>query len=227
MDTNFPYREAVGNLLYLANRTRPDLAYAVNLASRHMEKPTSNDVIAVKRIFRFLKGTLDKGIEFNKDFDDYKIVAFCDSDYAGDIDTRKSTTGYIMFFCRGPIAWGSKKQSTIALSSTEAEYIAASECCKELLHINSLLQEILQKCLSMTLKIDNQSTISLIKNGIINKRSKHIDVRYRFIHDMYKKKIIDIEYCPTNIQLADVFTKPIGRIRFNELIEKIINYKGG
>lgn len=220
LNTSFPYRETIGSLLYLANKTRPDLAYAVNLASRRIEKPTNQDVIAVKRILRFLKGTLDKGITFYND--SKEIVAYCDSDFAGDIDSRKSTTGYVILFCGGLIAWGSKKQPTIALSSTEAEYIAASECCRELLYINSMLKEMLENSLSTVLKIDNQSTISLIKNGIINKRLKHIDVRYRFVHEMYKIKSINIEYCPSDVQLADMLTKPLGRVKFDELVGKIM-----
>lgn len=223
-NTSYPYREAIGSLLYLSNKTRPDLSFAVNLASRRVECPTENDVIAIKRIFRYLKGTLDKGIKFKAESSDMHIQAYSDSDYAEDPDTRKSTTGFLIYYKGGPISWSSKKQSTIALSSTEAEYIAASECCKELMHIKSLLQEIItNRTPTITLKVDNQSTISLIKNGIVNKRSKHIDVRYRFVHELIKDKLINIEYCPSKKQIADILTKALNHVKFKQLRDNIVN----
>ncbi|XP_077282834.1 uncharacterized protein LOC143908877 [Temnothorax americanus] len=110
---NYPYREAIGSLLYLSSKTRPDLAQAVRFGSR------------------YLNGTRDQGISFSSETNGNEIIAYCDSDYAGDPDTRKSTTGCIIFYCGGPVSWCSRKQSIVATSSTEAKYIAAAECCKE------------------------------------------------------------------------------------------------
>lgn len=154
------------------------------------------------------------GISFSNTHTGNDILAYCDADYAGDPQTRKSTTGYVIFYSGGPISWCSRKQPIMATSSTEAEYIAAADCCKEVLYIKSLLEELLEKTVNAHLKIDNQSAIKLIKDGVINRRSKHIDVRYRFIHEKGKEKIITVEYCSTDKQLADLFTKPLNKNKF-------------
>lgn len=124
-----------------------------------------------------------------------------------DIETRKSTTGYVIMYSDGPISWCSKKQPIITLSSTEAEYVAATECCKEILYLKTLIEELTGKIIKTTLNIDNQSTICLIKNGIGNKRSKHIDVRYRFINE--KVTTGQLKYCSSDTQHADIFTKAL------------------
>ena len=106
---------------------------------------------------------------------------FCDSDYAGDLKTRRSTSGFVFFFCNGPIGWCSRRQPIVALSSTEAEYIAAAGCCKEIIHVKALIEELTGEVIQVKLNIDNQSAIKLFKSGQMNKRSKHIDVRYHFV----------------------------------------------
>lgn len=150
------------------------------------------------------------------------MKAYCDADFAGDTETRRSTTGYVIMYAGGPISWCSRKQSVIALSSTEAEYIAASECCKELMYLKSLLEELLNESIPVELNIDNQSAIALIKNGIINKRSKHIDVRFRYIHELVRDGVVKIKYCPTNKQLADIFTKPLNIVKFNKYAKQLL-----
>lgn len=213
---NFPYRESVGSLLYLANKTRPDLAYSVGFASRHLENPTGQDITNVKRILRYVNETVDLGIKYQAgDCTEFEeLVCYTDSDFAGDPETRKSTTGYVILYCGGPISWCSRKQPIIALSSTEAEFIAAAECCKEVLYIKSLIEELTNKIVKIELNVDNQSSKELIKNGVGNKRSKHIDVRYRFITAEVRKKAIALKYCPTDAQLADIFTKALGSNKF-------------
>lgn len=113
----------------------------------------------------------------------------------------------MIFYGEDPISWSSRKQSVIALSSTEAEYIAAAECCKELLYLKSLLEEILTEKVTIELNVDNQSAIALMKNGIVNKRSKHIDMKFKFVHELVKEGIVKLKYYPTDDQLADIFTK--------------------
>ncbi|XP_044749840.1 uncharacterized mitochondrial protein AtMg00810-like [Coccinella septempunctata] len=125
---NFSYRELIGTLLYLSNKTLPDISYAVGYGSRKMGKPTNMDVTNMKRVIRYLKGTKARGIEFHGNCEENEISAFSDSDFAADSETRKSTTGYVIIFCGGPIAWSSRGQPIMSLSSTEAEYIAAAEC---------------------------------------------------------------------------------------------------
>lgn len=214
-EVQYPYREAIGSMLYLSSKTRPDLAYATNYGSRFVTKPKESNLKDVKRMFRYIKGTVNDGIQYNSKAEKYLIEAYCDSDYAGDPESRKSTTGYIIFYAGGPIGWSSRKQSTVALSTTEAEYIAAAECCKELLYLKTLIEELTDKECKVELKVDNQSAIKLINNGIVNKRTKHIDVKYHFIHEQVKEKLISIEYCKTEVQYADIFTKALNFTKFH------------
>lgn len=211
-ENKFPYREAVGSLLYLSTKTRPDLAYAVGMASRNMENPDRKDIVAVKRVLRYLAGTLGEGVCY-KNNTELELSVFCDSDYAGDVKTRRSTTGYIIMLGGGPVAWCSRRQAIVALSSTESEFIAAAECCKESMFLKSLLFD-LNLNISVTFKIDNQSAIQLIKTGIFNKRSKHIDVRYHYIHEVYANNGFKIEYCCTENQTADILTKALDKSKF-------------
>lgn len=139
--TNFPYRAAVGGLLYLSAKTRPDLSFAVGYESRFQENPKNTDVNNVKRTLRFIQGTKDRGIQFKSGGDLNSLVLYCDPDYASD-ETRKSTTGYICYLNGAPISWCSRRQSIVSLSSTEAEFIAAAESVKEVLYLKNLLSEL-------------------------------------------------------------------------------------
>ncbi|XP_071653778.1 uncharacterized protein [Temnothorax longispinosus] len=152
---NYPYRAVVGNLLYLSSKTRPDISYGVNFCSRHIESYTQENVNNVRHVLKYLKGHIEEGITFCNNGKVNLLVAYCDSDYAGDQETRRSTTGYAIFYAGGPISWCSRRQSIIALSSTEAEYVAAAECCKELLYLKALLEELLGEEILIELNIDN------------------------------------------------------------------------
>jgi len=121
------------------------------------------------------------------------------------------------------LSWCSRRQPIIALSTTEAEYIDAAECCKELLYLKTLLDELQNEDIQIKLNIDNQSTIALIVNGVVNKRSKYIDVKYRFVDDMIKNNIIKIKYCPAENQKADILTKPLNRVKFEKCKEHMVN----
>lgn len=220
--SHFPYRELVGGLLYLSTRSRPDISQAVNEASKKLENPSRQDIVAIKKILKYLNGTRYKGIMYKKGEDMTNLDAYCDSDYAGCIETRRSTTGFIIMISGGPVSWCSKRQPIVSLSSTEAEYIAAAECLKECLYLKVYLSELIGKQVKISLSIDNQSAIQLIKTGSFSKRSKHIDVRYYFIHENYKKGDLDIRYCPTNLQIADMFTKPLSIDKFQFHCKKIM-----
>lgn len=160
---NFPYHEGIGSILYLASKTRPNLAHAVGYASRHLDKPSKQDIANVKRILRYVNATRNLGISYNaNNSEDEELIGYTDSDYAGDVETRKSTSGFVIMYCGRPISWCSKKQSVIALSSTEAEYIAAAECCKEILYLKFLIEELTGKPVRATLNIDNQDNIDNI-----------------------------------------------------------------
>jgi hypothetical protein len=141
-ERRFPYREAVGSLLYMTSETRPDMAFAVNVESHTLENPDKTAVQNVKRILRYVKGTKDIGIKYTStNSETIKLEAYSDADYAGDGKVRKSVTVYIIM-SGDPISWCSRKQSIVALSTTEAEYFAAAECCKELKYLKMLIKEL-------------------------------------------------------------------------------------
>lgn len=218
---NYPYREAIGNLMFLATVTRPDIAYAVGVLSRFMENPKNIHVNAVKRIMRYIKSTKDHGLFYNSNYLS-GLVGYSDADYAGDISTRRSTSGWIFTYNGGVISWGSERQKSVALSTTESEYIAACNAVKELIWLQQLKQNLLCDDGMVEFNMDNQSAIRLIKNPEFHKRTKHIDVRYHFIREKYVELLFDLKYIPTDEQLADIFTKPLLKGRF-ELLRKMMN----
>lgn len=209
----FPYREAVGSLMYLAVATRPDISFAVGLASRCLDQPNENHVNAVKRILKYIKGTTNFGILFKSNVT-LNLNCYSDADYAGDVDTRKSTSGFVSMFGSGSISWGSNRQKCVALSSTESEYIAGSEAVKELVWLNRLLDNLDVDIENPVLHLDNQGAIKLTKNPEFHKRTKHIEVRYHFIREKFEEGFFRLRYVNTKEQIADIFTKPLSRHKF-------------
>ncbi|XP_066396202.1 secreted RxLR effector protein 161-like [Miscanthus floridulus] len=185
------YRSLIGSLRYLCN-SRPDLVYAVGYLSRFMEAPHQEHLAAVKRVLRYVAGTLHWGLHYHlgrKNEGTPKLVGYSDSDLAGDINDRKSTSGLIFFLVGGPIVWQS------VLSSYEAEYIAAAGAVCEAVWLPRLLAELIGGAvLESKLKVDNKSTIALIKNPMYHDWSKHIDVKCHFIRECCDRKLIDIEF---------------------------------
>nr|GEW73389.1 retrovirus-related Pol polyprotein from transposon TNT 1-94 [Tanacetum cinerariifolium] len=172
---------AVGSLMYGMVCTRPDLAHAVGVVSRFLSNPGKKHWEAVKWIFRYLRGTSKLDITFGNKKP--TLVGYTDSDLAGNKDNMKSTSGYLMTFAGGAVSWQSRLQKCVALSTTEAEYVAATEACKELLWLKRFLQELGFKQQRYAVLCDNQSAIHLAKNSMFHKRTKHIDVRYHWIRD--------------------------------------------
>lgn len=217
-----PYREAVGSLLFLAMISRPDIAYAVGVASRFLDNHDESHWQAVKRIFRYIKGTPNHGLLFKSDENFDALIGYSDADYAADLDTRRSTTGYIFTMTGGCIAWSSKRQACVSLSTTEAEFIAASEATKEAMWLRKLLSDIGHESVSPTLLfIDNQSAIKLTRNPEFHRRSKHIDVRYHFICEKLRENVIDTKYVSTNDQNADILTKALSFDKFKAFLDKM------
>jgi hypothetical protein len=218
------YRSLIGSLRYLCN-SRPDLAYPVGYLSRFMEAPRQEHLAAVKRVLRYVAGTLQWGLHYypgNKNGGVPKLLGYSDSDLAGDVNDRKSTSGLIFFMAGGPVAWQSAKQKVVALSSCEAEYIAAAAAACEAVWLARLLAELVGgKVLAPKLKVDNKSAIALMKNPVHHDRSKHIDVKFHFIRECCDRKLIDVEFVGTELQLGDVLTKALGRTRFQELRGRI------
>uniref|UniRef100_A0ACD5Y6T1 Uncharacterized protein n=1 Tax=Avena sativa TaxID=4498 RepID=A0ACD5Y6T1_AVESA len=204
------YRSIVGSLRYLIH-TRPDITYSVGIVSRFMEKPTSEHLAAVKHILRYVSGTLNLGLVYHREKErNMQLSGFSDSDMAGDVDDRKSTTGVIFYLGSSPVSWLSQKQKVVALSSCEAEYIAATTAACQGIWLGRLLADLTgSEFEQITLNIDNQSAISLCKNPVFHERSKHIETRYHFIREKVEEGVVAVEYIGTNDQLADILTKPL------------------
>ncbi|KAK4258396.1 hypothetical protein QN277_007851 [Acacia crassicarpa] len=210
------YKSLVGSLRYLTF-TRPNIMYAVGLISRYMEQPKQDHFRTAKRILRYIKGTINHGL-FYTHSQDSRIVGYSDSDYGGDIDDRKSTSGYAFHIGSAIFSWSSKKQQTVALSSCEAEYMAAAACTCQAIWLKNILNELHQKQEGpVTIYVDNKSAISLAKNPVSHNRSKHIDTKYHFIREQVKNKVVELIYCRTEEQIADIFTKPLKADVFHKL----------
>lgn len=199
-DGVFPYREAVGSLMYLAVATRPDISFIVGCVSRFLENPSKIHVNAVKRIFKYISGTSKHGIlyKFNQKLN---LFGYSDADYGGDIDERRSTTGYVFVFGSSIISWSSERQKSVALSTTESEYVAAAQATKELVWIGLLLRNLLITYNKPNLFVDNQSAIRLIKNPEFHKRTKHIDIKFHFVRQKFA------ELCRNKFTVGRYFNK--------------------
>ena len=178
--------------------------------------------MAVKRIFRYIKGTLKRGLCYTTG-DNFELHGYSDADWAGDLESRKSTSGYIFRLGNCTISWRSKKQPIVALSSTEAEYVALCSASQEAIWLRNLVKNIGFPCKGpTTIHEDNQGAIALSKNPKDHPRTKHIAVKYHFIREQLQNDTIDLKYCPTGEMLADIFTKGLPRITF----EKFRNQMG-
>ncbi|GAU42845.1 hypothetical protein TSUD_387380 [Trifolium subterraneum] len=217
------YRQMVGSLRYLCN-SRPDLSFAVGAVSRFVESPKQSHMVAVKRILRYVQGTMEFGVLFPNNISNSvnRLEGFSDSDWCGDHVDRRSTTGYIFKFLHAPISWCSKKQPVIALSSCEAEYIACAFAACQGIGLESLLKDIqVELTEPIQLLVDNKSAINLAKNPISHGRSKHIETRFHFIREQVNNGRIILNHCPTEVQEADILTKGLKHDRFIKLRSKI------
>jgi hypothetical protein len=215
------YQALIGGLTYAVTGTRPDLAQALGLVNQFCSNPGVEHWTAAKRILRYIKGTIDYGITFdgNKETE-VQLNGYVDADWGSNPNGRKSQSGYLFTLCGGVISWASKKQSVVALSSTEAEYVAASLACQEAVWLRVLLEDIsfVQNKPTM-IKEDNQGAIALSKNPKYHPRTKHIDIKHHFIRDKVAKKEVVLDYCPTEEMLADLLTKPLGKTTFQRFRE--------
>jgi len=206
-EKRFPYREAVGCLNYIATITRPDISYVVGILARYGNDPQELHWKAVKRVMKYLKGTINISLCFRKESSD-GLVGYCDSDYAGELEERKSTSGYVFLLHDGPIAWSSSLQRVTALSSSEAEYMSMSEALKEILWLRMLMESFGLKQIEPTeLKVDNQAAIAMSKNPEFHRRTKHIGVRFHRIRQEQNAGKVNVTYVPSNQQVADLLTK--------------------
>lgn len=195
--------------------TRPDIAYAVSFLARFSEARKNIHWNAVKCVFRYLRETTNLGLVFSKHNDNASITCYVDADYAGDYDTRKSTSGYVGMFNNTPIIWESSKQSIVAMSTTEAEFVAASLGCREVLWTRQLLEDIGREQLDPTpILIDNQGAKKIITNMQLHSKVKHIDIKYMIIRHEYASGKINVQYIQSKEQIADILTKALERDSF-------------
>lgn len=183
-----------------------------------MSRPQEPHMQAVKHIYRYLRGTSDLALLYQRGEDNY-LSGFTDADWAGDLHDRKSSTGFAFLLGSTPVTWNSKKQPTVALSSTEAEYMALTESTKEAIWLRRLLGKLQLLNLQTPTIIhgDNQGSLNLAHNPIYHGRTKHVEVRHHFIREKILSQEIALKYVPTREQVADIFTKVLGRVAFERI----------
>nr|GEZ14782.1 hypothetical protein [Tanacetum cinerariifolium] len=213
------YRGMIGTLLYLT-ASRPDFQFAICMCARYQARPTEKHVHAVKRIFRYLRGTVHRGLWYPKD-SSIALTAFADADHAGCQDTRRSTSGSVQFLGERLISWSSKRQKSAAISGKEAEYIALSGCCAQILWMRSQLSDYGLGFNKIPMYCENKSDIALCCNNVQHSWFKHIDTRYHFIKEQVENGVIELYFVNTEYQLADLFTKALGRERIEFFINKL------
>ncbi|GKB76170.1 retrovirus-related pol polyprotein from transposon TNT 1-94 [Tanacetum coccineum] len=212
------FRGMVGSLMYLT-ASRPDLVF-VCMCARYQAKPTKKHFEAIKRVFRYLKGTINMGLWYPKD-NAMSLTAYADADHAGCQDSRRSTSGSAQFLGDRLVSWSSKKQRSTAISTTEAEYIAMSGCCAQILWMRSQLKDYGFDFNKIPLYCDNKSAIALCCNNVQHSRSKHIDIRHHFIREQVENRVVELYFVETNYQLADILTKASPRERFEFLLPRL------
>ncbi|XP_075086049.1 secreted RxLR effector protein 161-like [Nicotiana tabacum] len=210
-----PYRSAVGSLMYAMVCTRPDICQAVGLVSRYQTDPGLAHWQAVKRIMRYLKGTADYSICYQGG-KDLQFVGYSDVDHGGNLDERKSTSGYVLLLSDGAISWSSKKRSCVSLSTMEAEYVALASATQEAVWLKKFLEHLLDitENTEPILVCDSEAAISSTKDPKFHCKTKHIDIKYNYARDMVRRKVVNVKYVSTKDILADPLTKPLSRDAF-------------
>jgi hypothetical protein len=207
------YRQIIGSLMYLMN-TRPEICFAVNTLSQFLVEPRHVHLVDAKHVMRYLKGTIDYGLNYNGDHN-FTLSGYTDADWAGSVSDRKSTLGCC--FCLGSamILWQSRKKYSIALRKVEAQYISTCSASCEAIWIQNLLTDLFDLEMRETVILcDNQSCINMTENPVFHDRSKHIEICYHYICDMVQRGALKLEYISTDEQVADMLTKPLSHVKF-------------
>ena len=224
-----PYRSLVGSILYL-QLTRPDIAYAVKELSRFLINPGPKMWAAAKNVLRYLKGTQTHGIRFGGRASyntlatsPSHLVGYSDSDWAGQVDDRKSTSGLIFYLNNGAISYACKSQKCVALSTAESEYVALGEAAREAIYLRMLLKDLGQEQIEPTVIFeDNVAAEKLCKNNVHHSRTKHIDIKHHFIREIVEQKQIEIKHLASSEMLADLLTKALAFPTFSKLRQHIV-----
>jgi hypothetical protein len=205
----YPLAEVVGALMHVAVCTRPDIAYAVGMLGRHTATPDASHMAAAMHVIRYLVTTAELGITYQRDTCAFALNAMCDSDYAGDIATRRSTTGYTVSAAGSAVSWSSRLQPTVAVSTAEAEFIAAAAVAKEALWMRLLMADLGHAQACVPIGCDNQAALALLLNPIIGTKTKHIDVAHHFARQRVERGELHYHYVPTAENAADCLTKAL------------------
>ena len=217
------YAEVIGKLQWLATNTRQDIAYAINKLSQFMKNSTLTHVQAVKRVVRYLKGTMELGKRFgSSETHDSSSYGYTDSSYGDDELTRRSHSGYAFLFYNGVISHFFRRQDTVSTSSTEAEYVGQCNAVKEAYFLKQVFNELGENIKgSMKIRADNQSVMALAKNSGNHRRTKHISIQYHYVRELVQDNEVDFTYVPTADMLADGLTKPLGRQLFERFVSML------
>lgn len=229
LESNKQYLKLIGSLLFIALNTRPDISASIAILTQKISKPTQYDWLQLKRVLRYLKGTATLRLKMAIK-DETSLVGYADANWGESRTDRKSNSGFVFKYCGGIVSWCSRKQTCVALSTTEAELIALCEAAKECIWLKRLITEIGQIItepiiINITIILiyeDNSSCQKLILNSNNSNRTKHIDIRYYFVKDLISKKILNCVYCPSDDMLADIFTKPLNNIKFRKFRNEML-----
>lgn len=209
--SNIPYQSATGSLMWAMICSRPDIAFSVSTVSQFMSNPGPEHWTAVKRIFRYLRGTTSYFLQYQRSSSPFHLQGFSDASYADNVYTRKSTSGFCFQLAGGTISWSSRKQKTVALSSTESKYMALANASSEAIWLRRLLSDLGYRQKTTELFCNNRSAIALISTTKYHDRSKHIDVKYHYIKDQVSSGDISIHHISTQEMTADLFTKGLNK----------------
>ena len=213
------YRSMIGCLLYLTT-SRSDISSSVDVCARFQANPKMTHLTVVKKIIKYVSGTCDFWFVLQQE-SNVSLVGYSDADQASNVDDRKNTTGGCYYVRTNLVAWISKKQNSFSLSTAEAKYITTGGCCSQLLWMKKLLGDYGLTQDTMIVYCDNSSAIDISKNLVQHSRTKHTEIRYHFIRDLVERKIVALEYTPTDHQNANIFTKPLDRSKFESLCQVI------
>jgi hypothetical protein len=215
------YQQIVGSLMHLTVGTRPDIATAVNVVARFAARPSQAHLSAAKHVLRYINGTLGLKLQFGGT-QAPALVGWSDADWAGDAVKRRSTGGYVFQVHGSTVSWSSKRQATVALSSTEAEYMAATQATKEAIWLRALLKDLtVQVDGPTTVYEDNQGAIALSLNPVHHSRTKHIDVQWHFVRQQTEAGIVSLVYVSTADMIADIMTKALPRPAFSKFVTEL------
>ena len=216
------YQMLIGSLMYLAQISRPDILTAVNMLSRYLSDPREGHWYAAERVLRYIKETPSHGIFFNGNTENPQLIGYSDANWGGDIDTSKSTSGYLFLFMGGCLSARSKLQETVATSTLHSEWIATYHATTELIWLKNLMKELGWQQDSYTIYTDNMGVVTISKNPEGHQQSKHMDIKYRYIRECVEAGLINIKYIATDLNIADIFTKGLPNLKFLEHRNKMV-----